>query len=51
MIRTSGRAADPSARSVSSTMTTASAPGGIGAPVAISAHSPAAIARAGAWPV
>ena len=37
--------------SVSSTMTTASAPGGIGAPVAISMHSPRAIARAGTWPV
>src|SRR5262245_57061859 len=38
-------------RSVSSTITTASAPDGIGAPVAISMHSPVAIPRAGTCPV
>ena len=38
-------------RVVSSTITTASAPGGIGAPVAISMHSPVVIPRAGTWPV
>ena len=37
--------ARPAARSVSSTITTASAPSGIGAPVAISMHSPAPIDR------
>ena len=51
MICTVGRCAEPSALSVSSTMTTASDPGGSGAPVAISAHSPVPILRDGAWPV
>ena len=50
-IDTESRRLDPSARSVSSTITTASAPSGTGAPVAISAHSPAASGRRGASPV
>jgi hypothetical protein len=42
----------PSApRSVSSTITTASAPSGIGAPVAISMHSPAPTRFCGTCPV
>jgi hypothetical protein len=41
----------PSACSVSSTMTTASAPSGMGAPVAISMHSPRAIGREAISPV
>ena len=47
-IRTSS---DCATRSVSSTITTASAPCGIGAPVAISTHSPAATDFSGTWPV
>ena len=40
-----------SSMSVSSTITTASAPSGMGAPVAISAHSPAPTCRWGTCPV